>query len=663
MPVSPGPASPGSPAHILLVDDEPTNVHLLEVMLAPEGYHLETAATGDEALAAIARRPPDLVLLDVMMPGKDGYQVATSIKANPATRNIPVIVVTALDDQASRVHGRQAGAEDFITKPVDRAELLLRVRNLLRLKAYGDYYDRYSQTLEEEVGLRTADLAESARLYRATLDAAPVGIADQALDGTWLRVNSRMWELLGHPGAPDDEAAVQALPRSEPVAGEREAYAAMTAGLLERYVIEEKPYRRPDGRTVWARVQVAVHRDVHGRTHHFILVLEDITERRRLESAIRQSSKMDAVGRLAAGVAHDFNNLLTVILGFAEIVTQEAGTDGRHWEEIREITGAAQRAAKLTQQLLAFSRQQVLQTAPLDVNQMVTEMAAMVGRLIGEHIEVILVLSPGLRPAFADRGQMEQVLMNLLVNARDAMPDGGQVTIDTSLVELADTAFGDARVAQGTYIMLAVTDTGTGMDAETQQRLFEPFFTTKEAGKGTGLGLSTTYGIVKQSNGYIWVYSEPGLGSTFKVYLPCAEAPATFEEVESVAAGPTGDSSGIILLVEDERGVRQLTRRILDRAGYQVLEATNGNDAQRVLSDHGGRVDLLLTDVIMPGCGGPELFRRLEGQRPGLRVLFMSGYTPDSVARKVGLGRGLPFIQKPFTSATLLRQVRLALGG
>jgi PAS domain S-box-containing protein len=648
-------------AHILIVDDEPNNVRLIEVMLAREGYHLETATSGEAALAAIVLRPPDLVLLDVMMAGKDGYQVATSIKTNPLTRNTLVIVVTALDDRESRLRGLEAGAEDFITKPVDRAELLVRVRNLLRLKAYGDYYDRYSQTLEEEVGLRTADLAENARLFRATLDGAPVGIAEQGLDGTWRQVNSRMWELLGHPGELEDEAAVKALPRSEPVAGEMEAYAAMAAGLLERYVIDEKPFRRLDGSTVWARVHLAVHRDVRKQAQHFILALEDITERRRLEAAMRQAAKMDAVGRLAAGVAHDFNNLLTVILGFAEIVTEDMPTDGRHREEMQEIIGAAQRAANLTQQLLAFSRQQVLQTAPLDVNRMVTGISRMVGRLIGENIEVRLVLSSDLRAALADCGQMEQVLMNLLVNARDAMPDGGQVTIETSMVELDDTAFGETHVSRGSYVMFAVTDTGTGMDADTQKRLFEPFFTTKEPGQGTGLGLSTTYGIVKQSNGYIWVYSEPGRGSTFKVYLPSAEVAAPSEEIASVAVDPGESPSGTILLVEDAGRVRKLTKRILDRAGYHVLEAVDGDDAERVLADHGASVDLMLTDVIMPGCGGPELYSRLEQRQPGLRVLYMSGYTPDSVARKAGLDRGLPYVQKPFTSATLMKQVRAAL--
>jgi len=650
-------------AHILIVDDELNNVHLIEVMLAREGYHLETATSGADALNAIAMRRPDLVLLDVMMPLMDGYQVTASIKNNPLTSNIPVVLITALDDRDARMHGLQSGAEDFLSKPVDRAELLLRVRNLLKLKAYGDYYDRYSQTLEEEVGLRTAELAESARLFRATLDEAPIGIADLDLDGGWLRVNSRMWELLGHPGPSVDPVAVKALPQSEPVAGEREAYAAMAAGQLERYVIEEKPYSRLDGRTVWARVQLAVHRDAQGRPQHFIMVLEDITESRRLEAAMRQSSKMDAVGRLAAGVAHDFNNLLTVILGFAEIVTEEIGSEGPHREEMLQITGAAKRAAMLTQQLLAFSRQQVLQTAPLDVNRMVNGMSAMVSRLIGEDIEVRLALSRDLSPALADYGQMEQVLMNLLVNARDAMPDGGKVTIETSMAELEDTAFGDTLVPQGTYIMFAVTDTGTGMDADTQKRLFEPFFTTKETGRGTGLGLSTTYGIIKQSNGYIWVHSEPGRGSTFKVYLPSAESRGPFVELEPCLAGPAAASSGTILLVEDERDVRQLTRRILDRAGYEVLEASNGNHAERVLAGHKGPVDLMLTDVIMPGCGGPELFSRLERGQPGLRVLYMTGYTSEEVARKAGLDRGLPFIQKPFTSAALLKEVCVALGG
>jgi two-component system, cell cycle sensor histidine kinase and response regulator CckA len=645
---------------ILIVDDERHNRELLEVMLTPEGFLLETAASGKEALAIVAQEPPDLILLDVMMPGMDGYQVTAEIKGNRVTSNIPVILVTALDDRNAKLLGLNAGAEDFLSKPVDHAELSVRVRNLLRLKAYGDYCDKYTQTLEREVASRTADLAESERLYRSTFDAAPVGIVHVGLDGRWLRVNQRLCDLLGYPRE-ELQRIGQELMQSEEVAGEAESFRQMAAGTLDRHVVDEKRYRRRDGSFVWVRVNMSVHRDADGRPQHFIKVIEDITERRTLEAQIRQTNKMDAVGRLASGVAHDFNNLLTVILGFAEILTTDADMEDKYGRDLAEITKAAQRASGLTKQLLAFSRQQVLHAVPLDVNGLITEMTGMLGRLIGEHIEVALALAPNLPQALADRGQLEQVVMNLLVNARDAMPGGGSVTIETAGVELENSSFHDEEIRQGHYVMLAISDTGCGMSWETQRRLFEPFFTTKETGKGTGLGLSTTYGIVKQSKGYIWVYSEPGLGTTFKVYLPCSNHDVALQAVSSVVTAPVRSTSETVLLVEDEAGVRRLSKRILENAGYRVLEAASGEDAEKLFAAQADSIDLVVTDVIMPGCGGPELLGRLQVLAPALRALYMSGYTEQSVAHQAGINHGLPFVQKPFTAAEFVRQVREAL--
>ena len=387
----------------------------------------------------------------------------------------------------------------------------------------------------------------------------------------------------------------------------------------------------------------------------------DVTDRQRLEAQVRQSQKMDAIGRLASGVAHDFNNLLTVILGFAEIVTSDVTMADKHGKDLGEIIKAAQRASGLTKQLLAFSRQQVLHAASLDVNALITEMTGMLGRLIGEHIEVTLALAPILSPAFADRSQLEQVVMNLVVNARDAMPSGGSVTIETADVELETSSFHDEAITKGHYVMLAITDTGNGMTKETQRRLFEPFFTTKEVGKGTGLGLSTTYGIVKQSKGYIWVYSEPGRGTTFKVYLPCSSRDIPLQVVVPVVAAPLRSATETVLLVEDEAGVRRLSKRILENAGYRVLEAANGDDAEKLFALQADGIDLVVTDVVMPGCGGPELLSRLQVRVPALRALYMSGYTEQSAVHQAGIDRGLPFVQKPFTAVAFLRQVREAL--
>jgi len=659
--MNPSPDVTEQPARILIVDDERQNRQLLTVMLTPEGFDLRTAASGEEALAMVAEQPPDLILLDIMMPGMDGYQVTGRIKANLATRNIPVIMITALDDREARMHGLSAGAEDFLTKPVDRAELCVRVRNLLRLKAYGDYHDKYSQMLEDEVGSRTADLIDSERLYRSTFETAPVGIVHVGLDGQWLRVNQRLCDLLSYSRDELQQPEVQHRAQSDDVAGEADALRRMAEGTLDRHVVDEKRYRRRDGSFVWARVNMSVHRDAAGLSQHFISVIEDITERRTLEAQVRQANKMDAIGRLASGVAHDFNNLLTVILGFAELATSDDTISPQHANELGEIIKAAQRATGLTKQLLAFSRQQVLHAVPLDVNELITEMTGMLGRLIGEHIHVTLALAPKLSLALADRGQLEQVVMNLVVNARDAMPDGGSVTIETADVDLENSSFHEELIMKGQYVMLAITDTGSGMSKETQRRLFEPFFTTKETGTGTGLGLSTTYGIVKQSKGYIWVYSEPGRGTTFKVYLPRSNRDVPLPPSIPVATVPDKVASETVLLVEDEIGVRRLAKRILDVAGYQVVEAANGDEAERLFAHHADSIDLVVTDVIMPGCGGPELMGRLQARAPGLRVLYMSGYTEQSVAQRTGIARGLPFVQKPFTAAELVRRVREAL--
>ncbi len=659
--MNPGPGLADRPARVLIVDDERHNRQVLEVMLSSDGHLLMTAASGEEALAIVAQQPPDLILLDVMMPGMDGYQVAGAIKGSPATKSIPIIMVTAMDDRDARMLGLRAGAEDFLTKPVDRAELCVRVRNLLRLKAYGDYQDKHSQMLEDEVASRTADLVQSESLYRSTFDAAPVGVAHVGLDGRWLRVNQRLCDLLGYTRADLQGRTVQDLLHPDDVAGEADVLGRMAAGALDRHVIDERRYRRRDGSVMWARVNISVHRDAEGQPKHFISLIEDITDRRKLEAQFRQANKMDAVGQLASGVAHDFNNLLTVILGFSQFVAADPALADQHRKDLDEVMKAARRASGLTMQLLAFSRQQVMNTTALDVNGLITDMTGMLGRLIGEHIEVALALAPDLPLVLADRGQMEQVVMNLVVNARDAMPGGGRVTFATKEVELGISGFNEETVLPGRYVMLAVSDTGSGMSQETQRRLFEPFFTTKKSGEGTGLGLSTVYGIVKQSKGHIRVHSEPGRGSSFEVYLPRSEGGVSSKDSRAVVAVPVKRPSETVLLVEDEAGVRQLSKRILDNAGYRVLEAVDGADAEGVFAQHADSIDLVVTDVIMPRCGGPELASRLRVRAPALRVLYISGYSAQSAARKGEFGSAFPFVQKPFTTAEFLHQVREAL--
>ncbi len=391
-------------------------------------------------------------------------------------------------------------------------------------------------------------------------------------------------------------------------------------------------------------------------------VARDITERKLAEDQLRQAQKMEAVGRLAGGVAHDFNNLLTAMLGSTELLLHALAPGDPMREDAEEIKKAANRAAGLTRQLLAYSRRQVLQPESLDLNVVVTEMDRMLRRLIREDIELVTVRAPALGRVRADPGQIEQVIVNLVVNARDAMPRGGRLTIETANAEL-DQAFVRSHqgAVAGPYVMLAVSDTGTGIDPETKAHLFEPFFTTKGVGRGTGLGLATVYGIVKQSEGYIAVDTELGRGTTFRVYLPRPDdaAPAP---VARVAAEPFPRGTETVLVVEDEPAVQSLCRRALENLGYQVLAAASGADALRVVERYGGTIHLLLSDIVMPGMSGRELAERLVARRPGIKVLFMSGYPGDVIAGG-GVASGAAFLAKPFTPENLARKVRDVFAG
>ena len=383
----------------------------------------------------------------------------------------------------------------------------------------------------------------------------------------------------------------------------------------------------------------------------------DVTEQRHLEEQFRQSQKMEAVGQLAGGIAHDFNNLLTAILGNTQLLLRDLPPGDSKRGDVEEIRKASERAASLTRQLLAYSRRQMLQPEVLDLNVVVAEMDKMLRRLIGEHIALAAVLAPDLGRVRADPNQIEQVIVNLAVNARDAMPEGGKLTIETANVDL-DEAFAQAHLGSvpGSYALLAVTDTGAGMDATVRAHLFEPFFTTKEVGKGTGLGLATVYGIVKQSGGYISVYSEPGRGSSFKIYLPRIATPA--DPPPGPQKGGPAPGSETVLVVEDEPAVLTLSRRALEAQGYVVLAASDPAAALRVVERHGGMIHLLLTDVVMPGLSGRELADRLTAQRPGIRVLYMSGYPGDAVVQHGTLPSGSAFLQKPFSPDGLARKVR-----
>jgi PAS domain S-box-containing protein len=434
--------------------------------------------------------------------------------------------------------------------------------------------------------------------------------------------------------------------------------AAVRDGLWEG----EGAFLHRNGREIPVLMALLAGKSANGEVEYFYTVSRDITEMKRLEAQFLQVQKMEAVGRLAGGVAHDFNNLLTVIFGYCDVVLQGLGPGPLH-EAMQEVRRASERAAALTRQLLAFSRKQTLVPEVLDMGDVVSGLSTMVERLIGEEIKVSVVVSPNLGRVKADRGQLEQVVMNLAVNARDAMPKGGSLIFELQNVELddADTVT-HAEVKPGPYVLLAISDTGAGMDAETQNRIFEPFFTTKEAGKGTGLGLSTVHGIVHQSGGSISVYSEPGRGTTFKVYLPLFAGDAAVRRPISGVrkALPTGSET--VLVVEDEAAIRQLTNLILQKAGYTVLLAESPAAAERIAVSHSGPIHLMLTDVVMPGMRGPELAERLLRLKPDLRVLYMSGYTDNAIAHHGFLDAGTEFLQKPFTPLGLMQKIREMLG-
>jgi PAS domain S-box-containing protein len=419
--------------------------------------------------------------------------------------------------------------------------------------------------------------------------------------------------------------------------------------------------QKKDGTRYTVDVTIGPVRDERGATVNYVAIMRDVTREVQLEEQYRQAQKMEAVGRLTAGIAHDFNNLLTAINGFAELMQFQLPPDDPLQESLGKILHSGWRAADLVRQLLAFSRKQIIEPQVLDLNAVVGDMDKMLRRVIGEDIELKTILAPDLWPVKVDPAQIEQVIVNLAVNARDAMPGGGHLTVETANVVLdRDYAARHLRVRAGHYVLLAVSDDGLGMSKEVKAHLFEPFFTTKEAGKGTGLGLAAVYGIVEQSGGTIWVYSEAGHGTTFKIYLPRAEG-AVAPLVRSDRAGELPRGMETVLLVEDDPAVRDLVARVLGWQGYTVLETADGQEALRLARQHGGKIHLLLTDVVMPGLSGMALARQLAPLQPGMKLLFMSGYADNAVVQHSILDASVAFLQKPFSSLVLARKVRQVL--
>lgn len=725
------------PNTILVIDDNHANLEVVSSCLESAGFEILAAHDGAAGLNIARQVRPDLILLDVMMPGMDGLETCRRLKADAGTRAIPVIFMTALTDTTDKVRGFETGGVDYITKPFQVEEVLARVKTHLSLHTLQVQLQQAHDKLEQRVSARTAELrqtnmrleaeiaerrAAEAEIRRRNLELAVLNrviaasvtkTQTEAILETACRELAQIFDLPRSAAfllnADKTEATVVAdylAPDSAPdTPSILNAVVPMVGNSAAQHLLDRKSTLLIDDVHIDPDRLAAIRDIVCQRTRSLILTPLLITgetigcllltacephcfeeeqtrlaqsvadqvggvlarirldeERRRLADQYHQAQKMEALGKLTGGVAHDFNNMLTVILGAGQLLRLGQEPNSPQIARVEQIQTAAERASDLVRQLLAFSRQQMLQPRVIQINHIIADFEKMLRRVIGEDIALETVFDPRLGRVKADPSQIEQVLMNLVVNARDAMPTGGSLTIETADVYLdEDYAQRHVGVAPGPYACLAVSDTGAGMDADTQARIFEPFFTTKPKGQGTGLGLATVHGIVNQSGGHIYVYSESGQGTTFKVYLPCTEA--TEETPPQGESGKdTTSGSETILVVEDDPGVRELVQEILSSVGYRVLSADCGETARRRCAEHRGAIHLMLSDVVLPGGqSGPQLAEALASQYPNMKALYMSGYTDNAIVLHGILDPGIAFIHKPFTATGLKAKVRKVL--
>ncbi len=645
---------------VLLVEDSDDDAELVVRALQRSGYEVESerVQTREDMALALDRRAWDAVVSDYSMPVFDAPGALRVVRERAL--DIPFIIVSGTVGEEVAVEAMRLGADDYLLKG-NLARLVPAIEREVR--------ERHARR-ESEAALRRSEkqLHNSEARFRALIEKSAELISLMAPDGTTLYVSPAVERILG--GKPEDYVGTSTF---DPIhADDRDRMRREMSRLVENpteAVTAEFRATRVDGSTRWLEV-TATNLLADPAVNAVVGNFRDITERKRAEVALRrteeqlrQAQKMEAIGNLAGGVAHDFNNLLSVILSYSTMLAQDMTPSDPRRSDLLEIEAAGKRAVDLTRQLLAFGRQQILQPRIVDLNDVVAGMENMLRRLIGEDVELTVLSGSALGKVMVDPGQIEQVIMNLAVNSRDAMPDGGKLTIETGNVELDRKYASDhLGAACGPHVMLAVTDTGSGMDKATQARMFEPFFSTKEKGKGTGLGLATVFGIVRQSGGNVWVYSEPGKGTTFKVYFPCADPAAEGELLPSFGppAGAVGGSE-TVLLVEDEERVRVLARTVLRRYGYHVLEAQSGGDALLICEQHTAVIHLMVTDVVMPRMSGRQLAERLHALRPEMEVLFMSGYTDNSIVHHGVLDSGVAFLQKPITPEALARKVREVL--
>ena len=645
--------------HVLLIEDSAVDARLVKGMLEHDEngiFTLQHASTFEEGLRFLA---PDslyrVILLDLGLPGTTGLETLRRIM--PLAEGASVVVFTALQDEELGIAALREGAHDYVIKGQIHGGQL---RRILR---YAVERHKLSSELRAEIKHRARvqqALQLSEQRYRLLSETAPIGILLTNEQGMVIDANTQALRMFGYDrGELIGESIEMLLPERFRRSHEGQRSSYMKAPHTRPMAVgQELTARRKDGTEFAVEIALAPLATDDGVLVSSTIV--DITERKKMEEQRRLSQRMEAIGKLSGGVAHDFNNLLAVILGYSDVLLDALPPDHPAIRKIEMIRRAGASAVDLTRQLLAFSRQQMLQPRVLDLKEIVERTQALLRRLIGENIEFKISLDPSLGRVKADPGQIEQVLLNLVINARDAMPQGGRLTIEAHNVEMDDPYKGEHQVLiPGRYVVLGVQDTGCGMDRDTQSRIFEPFYTTKELGKGTGLGLATVYGIVKQSGGYIWVYSELNQGTLFKVYLPRVD-----ESVQPAKKEPEGvvlESCKTILLAEDSVSLREMAREYLASLGYVVLEAASGREALQKAQEFDGPIHLLLTDVVMPEMSGPELARHMMALRPEIKVIFTSGYTNDAIARQGVLDPAVAFIQKPYRPKALALKIQEVL--
>ncbi|MHB8587467.1 MAG: hybrid sensor histidine kinase/response regulator [Candidatus Dormibacteraceae bacterium] len=664
-------------ATAVVVDDTAADRQLAETLLKHAGYEVLSSGDGLAGLELIKEAKPDLIVTDLITPTIDGYDVARAVRADPSTASIPIVMVTAhyLEAEVRRL-AAQMHIQQVIIKPFEPQVFLDAVAEATRDKQLegspksvpGEFHIGHLRLVSaklyekvQELEAAKADFESTAIRYRHLFRSHPEPMWVFHIETLrFLEVNDAAIRRYGYSREEflamtvkdiDPTGDAPALPETSKTGADPDQ---STSGF----------HRIKDGTMI--EVQIST-RDIGHRSRY--VMAQDVTEKKKHQQQLHQAQRMESLGQLAGGVAHDFNNLLGVILNFswfvkANLTAEVESGDGERWrpvlKDMERIERAAENAARLTHQLLAFARADVVQPRPMDINVVVMETAPMLRRTLGEHIDLVAVPGAALWPVMIDSGQLSQVLTNLAVNSRDAMPQGGKLTIDVANVDV-DLAYAASRptLKPGRYVRLRASDTGAGMDKVTLDHVFEPFFTTKPRGQGTGLGLATVYGIVTQAGGTIDVYSEPGLGTRVSVLLPATDQAAVADVV--ICDAPRARASETVLVVEDSDDLREIVDRILTQSGYQVMVAANGVAALEMARQFAGRIDLLLTDVIMPHMQGNELAPRLIEARPDLRVLYMSGFAQPALGSNGTLAPAVALLDKPFNEPTLLARVRQVL--